>query len=268
METEHVSIEGLGLTPGQRKAVGFLAEFTKRMVVMAFPGHKTPASASNLIKEVYRVTDDMMAGCLNSGTKLPCKVGCSWCCFLRVRATPLEVMCIIDYLRSRLEPGEISGLRQRLVTTDEITRGMEGCQRVRAKMVCPLLVDGICLAYPVRPIACRVYHSLDVSDCEASVDASLDKEGGRVTIRDDISSLSMGIFAGLTEGLRTVGLETRLLELIAGLRIAMDESGPRLVKRWLSGESAFVEAEIANAKQIESFHRALVEDLAWTKLES
>jgi hypothetical protein len=257
METDPLSIEGLDLTPEQRKAVGFLAEFTKRMVLMGFPGHKTHPGASNLIQEVYRVTDDMMNGCLKSGTKLPCKKGCFWCCFLRVRATPLEVICIVDYLRSHLKPGELSELHRRLVRTDEITRGMDGIQRVRAKMPCPLVLDGKCLTYPARPIACRFYHSLNLSDCEAS----LDKDGGSVTIRHDISHLSMGIFAGLTEGLRAVGLQTRLLELTAGLRIAMDEPGSGLAKRWLSGEPAFAGAEIAGAKVIESFHRALVEEL-------
>jgi Fe-S-cluster containining protein len=258
METDYVSIDSLGLTSEQRKAVGFLAEFTKRMVLTAFLGHKTPTRASNLIKEVYRFTDGMMTGCFKSRTKLACKKGCFWCCFLRVKVTPLEVMGIVDYLRSCLKPGEISELRQRLVRTDGITRGMDGNQRVRAKMMCPLLMDGKCMSYPVRPIACRVYHSVNLSDCEAS----LEKDGGSVTIRRDIYGLSMGIFTGLTEGLRTVGLQTRLLELTTGLRIAMDDSGSRLVKRWLSGEPAFVEAEIANAKEIESFHRALVEELA------
>jgi hypothetical protein len=176
---------------------------------------------------------------------------------LRVKATPLEVLCIVDYLRSHLKPGELSELRQRLVRTDEITRGMDGVQRVRLKMLCPLLLDGKCLTYPVRPIACRVYHSLNLSDCKASLDIN----GGRVTVRHDISHLSVGIFAGLTEGLRAVGLKTRLLELTAGLRIAMDGPGSGLAKRWLSGEPAFVGAEIANAKKIDSFHRALVEEL-------
>jgi hypothetical protein len=119
-----------------------------------------------------------------------------------------------------------------------------------------LLVGGKCLAYPVRPITCRVYHSLNLSECKAS----LDKVGGRVTIRRDISGLSMEILAGLIEGLHSVGLQTRLLELTSGLRIVMDEPN-RLAKRWLSGEPAFVEAEIASAKEIENLHRALVEEL-------
>jgi len=244
METGNVSFAGLDLTPEQRKAVGFLVEFTKRMVLIGFPENKTPGGALNLIQEIYRVTDDMMTGCLKSGVKPHCKKGCYWCCFLRVKATQLEVLSIVDYLSHHLEPGEMSALRQRLVKTDEVTQGMDGYQRVHADMTCPLLVNGECLAYAVRPIACRVYHSLNVSECKAS----LDKYGSRVTVRHDISGLGMGLLAGLTDGLRTLGLQTRQLELIAGLRIAIDEPGSGLAKLWLAGESAFVGAEIAGAK--------------------
>ncbi|MBN1934199.1 MAG: hypothetical protein JW934_06025 [Anaerolineae bacterium] len=258
METDYPSIEDLGLSSEQLEAVEFVVEFTRQMVFLAFPGHKTSASASNLIKEVYRVADDLLSGCLKSGTKLPCKEGCFWCCFLQVKVTPLEVMCIVDYLHSHLEPGEISELQQQLVKTDDITRGMDGQQRVCAKMMCPLLVDGKCLVYPVRPIVCRFYHSQNLSDCKAI----LDQGGGNMMIRRDISGLSIGILAGLIEGLRQAGLQTRLLELTTGLRIAVDGPGSELVKRWLSGEPAFVEAEIAGAKKIESFYRALVEELA------
>ena len=227
METEHVSIAGLDLTVEQRKAVGFLAEFTKRMVLMAFAEGMLAGNSSNLIKEIYQVTDDILTGCLKSGMEPHCRKGCFWCCYLRVKATPLEVIGIVEYLRAYLDPEGLSELRKHLAATDEVTRGMDGAQRVGAKATCPLLVDGACLAYPVRPITCRVYHSLKVSDCEAN----LENVGGNVMIRHDISGLSMGLFAGLTEGLRKIGLQPRLVELIAGLRIAMDETGVRKGKR-------------------------------------
>ena len=257
MEADYVSIEDLGLTSEQWKAVGFLAEFTKRMVLIVFSEPKTPTGALKLIQDVFRFTDDMLTGCLKSGTKLPCKKGCSWCCFLRVKVTPLEVMGIVDYLRSRLKPEQNPELWQRLIRTAGLIRELRGNPGVCAERMCPLLVDGKCLAYPVRPIACRVYHSLNPSDCEAY----MKKDDSSLTIRRDIFGLSMGIFAGLTEGLRAVGLQTRLLELTTGLRIAMDDSGSNLANRWLSGEPAFVEAEMVNAEKIESFHRALVEEL-------
>jgi len=65
---------------------------------------------------------------------------------LWVKTTPLEVLGMVDYLRSHLEPGEISALRKRLASTDGSTRGMDGHQRVGVKLVCPVLVDGQCTA--------------------------------------------------------------------------------------------------------------------------
>ena len=247
------------MTSDQLKAVGFLTEFSKQMVVTAFlEKHIPAAAASSLVKGIYHVFDDVSAGCLKSGTKLACKKGCSLCCFLRVKLTPLEILCILDYLLSRLKPGEISALRGRIAELDEVTRGLDGLQRVQAKRICPLNIDDICLVYPVRPITCRIYHSLDVFDCQLS----LDDDQHSLAVRNDISGMGMGVFAGLTEGLREAGLQTRLVELIAGLRIAMDE--PDLTRSWLAGALAFRDAEIEDAKGIESFHSKLVEALGET----
>ena len=255
-------VTGLRLMPEQWQAVGFLAEFAQRMVVLALFEHKMPARASDLVEEVYRVADNMLDGCLKTGPKPPCKKGCFWCCYMQVRAMPLEVLRIVDFLHSSLRPKELSELQQRLAATDETTREMDSYQRVCAKMVCPLLVDGECSVYPLRPITCRVYHSLNLADCETP----LDDENRSVMIRPDISGSSMGISAGLTEGLRTVGLQTRLLELVAGLRIAMEN--PELATRWLAGEPAFAGAEIANAKKTKGVYRALIEELGepWNEL--
>jgi Fe-S-cluster containining protein len=258
METNSVILNGL--TPQQQKGVGFLSEFTKRMVLMAFSGQKTAYNASNLIKEVYRVTDQTMAGCYKNGTKPSCKKGCNWCCYLQVLTTPLEVMHIVEYLQTCLSPSEQSILQQRLENEEEFTGGMNGYQKAGKNVACPFVEDGECMVYAVRPLACRAYHSMNMIECKSSYG----KDDGSITIRQDISGVATGIFAGLTEGLRAVGLQTSLLELRAGLRIAMDEKGPELAERWLAGEPAFVEAEITNAKKIERFHWGIVEELGKT----
>jgi Fe-S-cluster containining protein len=237
MENDSYSVESLHLSSEQQKAVEFLTEFSKQLVVMAFLEKNIPTSPSSLVKELYQVYDEVIAGCLRNGTKLPCKKGCSWCCFLRVKVTPLEILCMIDYLQSNLKPVELSAFRHRLADTDKTTRGMNGSQRVYAKKICPLIVENECLVYPVRPIACRTYHSLDMSDCESSL--SDDQRSLRISPK--IFGIGMGILTGLTEGLQIVGLQAPMLELIAGLRMAMDE--PRLTRKWLVGESAFSGAE-------------------------
>lgn len=169
METDGISIEYSRLTSEQQKAVEFLIEFSKQMVVTAFLDENMSTSPSSLVKEIYRVCDNVMDGRYKSGTKPSCKRECYWCCFLRVKAAPLEIFCIIDYLQSSLKPGALSALQQRLAETDEITRGIDGNRRVSAKKICPLIADNECLVYPVRPITCRTFHSLNASDCELSL---------------------------------------------------------------------------------------------------
>jgi Putative zinc- or iron-chelating domain len=237
METKDILIEDLRLTSEQQKVMEFLTEFSSQMVVTAFL-EDPPASPSILVKELYRFCDSLIEGRLNRGTKLPCRKGCHWCCYLRVRATPLEVLCILDHLQSKLEPGEFTALRQRFTETDAVTRGMNGIQRIGVKKVCPFLVDAECMIYPVRPLACRTFHSLDPLDCRAS----LDDEQRSLRIRVDLFVISMGMLAGLKEGLGKVGRQTNLLEFIAGMQIALNE--PALGNRWLEGDPVFAEAEI------------------------
>jgi hypothetical protein len=257
METTHVLRDGLSLSPEQRKAVEFIAEFTRRMVVMAFTEDKTPAIALSLIEQIYRFLDDLLTGYIKSGAKLSCDQGCSWCCYLRVRVTPLEIMYLVDHLRACLPPEELLTIRQRVIRADEITRGMDGIHRLGARIPCPMLMDGKCIAYPVRPFACRFYHSLDSTECKALIDRS----DGMVTVSGVIVRLNLGITAGLTEGLRTVGLQSHQIELNAGLRLLLDERASGLTDKWLTGEQAFVEAESTDAQDIELSHQKLVEGL-------
>jgi hypothetical protein len=228
------------LTQEQRRAVAFLTEFAKRMVVFGLAECRTPAEVSSVVRQIYRVVDELMDGCFSRGPKLSCTAGCFWCCFLRVKVTPLEVLCIADYVRGRFGKGVIASLKRRLAATDAVTRGMGAYQRACTEEVCPLLVDAKCLVYPVRPISCRIYHSLDVSNCEAP----LDDDGRCIKVRDDICGLGAGVSDGLTKGLRALELQPHHLELTAGLRMALDE--PALAEQWLVGKPAFAEAEIAD----------------------
>jgi hypothetical protein len=256
-DNKTASIDDLDLAPEQRKAVGFLAEFSQRMVCMALSEYQMPAAALDLIREVYRFTDELITGCIQKGPGLACQKGCHWCCFLWVKVTPLEVLSIHEYAYTHLTPGEISALRQRLAQTMQVAGGGVSDQTAWSHGLCPLNVDGACLVYPARPVACRCYHSLKPADCIAS----LEKDDSPLSIRRDLFSISIGIFAGLTQGLGAVSLKTRLLELTGGLRIAMKDPGSGLASSWLSGEPVFADAEIPNPQKTESLHRAIIEIL-------
>ena len=231
VETNIFSVDDLILTPEQQQAVSILMESAKQLVLQAFRDDNSPASASSLAKDIYGLLDTVTVKRLNSGPALACRVGCAWCCYLRVKLTPLEVLWIYDDLTSRLDAGALSDMYQRVAAIDEVTRGMDGHQRVKQKVLCPLNVDGVCLVYPVRPVRCRLYHALEESDCRLS----LDDPNRRFKIRADISALGLGIQAGLTAGLLAAELRSSPLELVAGLRMVMDE--PARVNRWLTARN-------------------------------
>ena len=244
--------ELMHLSPDQLKAVGLLTAYSKQMVVMAFLESNTPAGLTSMVKEIYQVFDNAVDRNLENATQPSCKEGCYWCCYLRVKVTPLEILCIDDFLHTSVTPAERDALRYRIVKADKVTRGLDGGQRMRAKIICPLAVDGSCLVYPVRPFACRMYHSLSASDCIRS----LDDGDQSLRVNHGISSIGTTMFAGLTEGLREAGLKSRLLELIAGLWVAMDDPGS--IGNWLDGTLTFKDAEIESAVQTEMYHKNLV----------
>lgn len=111
------------------------------------------------------------------GTEFVCHRGCSTCCTCNVTLTSLEV----DYIRSHL------GSRGTEVVVERVTNNlspqrfqpgttlngfaracMEGCgiqdeENDPGWGSCPLLLNGICTIYPVRPFGCRSLNSIE--DC-------------------------------------------------------------------------------------------------------
>jgi hypothetical protein len=76
-----------------------------------------------------------------------CKAGCSACCLNPViQATRLELQGISWFLSEVMPPGPArDGVRQQLRAHKE-------------SAACPLLFDGACSVYPVRPLTCRHFY--------------------------------------------------------------------------------------------------------------
>jgi hypothetical protein len=92
---------------------------------------------------------------LNAG--LACGAGCSFCCWLRIDVRAHEVFLLVRELRrSRTEP-ELADLRLAAAARR---------QGGNTTGSCPLLVQGRCSVYTVRPAACRRHHSRSVAACE------------------------------------------------------------------------------------------------------
>jgi len=194
---------------------------------------KTGDHLSELVENARSRLADLIAPILDD-ISAACCPGCAWCCHLYVVMTTIpELLVITEYLRSTLAEAELDELRQRVAATFARRRRQHGFQPAVPFIPCPLLVDDRCSVYEVRPLVCQAWYSADVRLCQQS--------HGSLSANQDIMWLFSGIYAGLSAALADHGLESREVELIAALEIAL--SAPDVTQRWLAGESLFATAE-------------------------
>lgn len=125
-------------------------------------------NAVNTLGEIYAMFDTAMAA-----FPFACAKQCADCCTCNVTATGLE----IAYIHERLDGRELDDIRVRLDRAGQTRRYrpfqttngfalacMEGRDADEEENdpswgTCPLLENGICTIYPVRPLGCRVMMS-------------------------------------------------------------------------------------------------------------
>lgn len=109
----------------------------------AFPG-------LTLLLDACALVDFGVSEALAKDGRTPvCHMGCATCCTQPIPATPLEVLGVYLYARTRL----MSRVRQQLQQRFSVYDG--GTQNTGKP--CPFAIDGACSVYPLRPIACRQF---------------------------------------------------------------------------------------------------------------
>ncbi|MDP9149616.1 MAG: YkgJ family cysteine cluster protein [Myxococcota bacterium] len=169
--------------------------------------------------------------------RIVCKEGCSWCCYLRVSSTPLEVLGIAEWLRSQLTRDELASLRGRARAVADETAGMTW--RERPPRACPLLVGDRCRAYQARPLMCRGWHSFDVTPCRSYVEGNGDASAD-VNVR--LIMLYQALLGGLEDAARERRLDGSTVDFAVALSVALES--PDAMNRWLAGHPVFDGARI------------------------
>jgi len=162
---------------------------------------------------------------------IACGDRCSSCCVSKVVATAPEILRVVDHLRRTLSPEAFAARLDRVRAADAQTRGMTRAARLAARIPCPLLDDGSCSVYPARPLLCAGWNSLDRGACERYFAAPAGQPSAPVYA--PAYELASAVLAGLVGACQDAGLDGSLLELIAGLRIAMERAnaGERFRRR-------------------------------------
>ncbi len=173
------------------------------------------------------------------GERPVCRAGCGWCCHVQVAVAAPEALRIAEHLRRALPARELDQVAARIARLDDRTRGLDADARAATGLPCALLVDGRCVVYPVRPLLCRGWNSLDAAACRAN---ALDPDSVPVPTCELHRQLAGHVALGLDDGLWDAGLgEASLdLELTTALRIALEV--PDAAARWLGGEPVFAPA--------------------------
>ena len=164
-----------------------------------------------------------------------CRRGCDHCCHSVVSATPPEVFRIAAALRSNA--ATLSELAPDAVAARcRDKRGDAIADMMAQKRPCPLLLDGACGVYAVRPLSCRQLLSRSVELCIASMHHGKD-------VQPFVSpALDRGVLVRilLLGAMRANGLPDTSYELSGALAIALATEDAE--RRWLAGEDVLAGA--------------------------
>lgn len=130
-------------------------------------------SQEAFVRDLYARVDEAVALGLNrlrseSGVIPTCKLGCCSCCRFHILTNILEAHTLARFVRREFSADRVSELRTRTQQWWEWDRSRPGrhppseidieTDLSNYEHRCPLLVDGACSAYPVRPLVCRTHY--------------------------------------------------------------------------------------------------------------
>ena len=143
----------------------------------------------DLLLDAFAVVDCGVAQAIAHRGQIPaCGPNCYQCCIQPIPATPLEILALRMFVRLELVPdhmkghavghepnylvGHVSGIAPEV--GQALTAGFASFtgEAVRLGAACPLLHEGRCAVYPVRPMACRRFVVYEASCAKGEDPAS------------------------------------------------------------------------------------------------
>lgn len=172
-----------------------------------------------------------------------CAEGCVFCCTsIEVHASALEVIGITTHLTDHFSEPEIRALGRDIRQTAEAKKAQNG-KKSPSSFPCPLLKDGKCQVYPVRPFVCRGFNSYDASACERHKGGDRDAKIDGYVHQDIIAQAAL---RGVQRGCADCGFDGNALDLTPALAVALET--PDAFERWQAGEAVFDTAKARHAR--------------------
>jgi Fe-S-cluster containining protein len=175
-------------------------------------------------------------------TAIACRKGCAYCCHSYVGILAPEAFLLADAVRARRDrEAQVTAVRARAVPL----RNLGPQDRIGRKLPCPLLSDGACSVYPVRPTVCRQATSLVLETC---IDEYEDRNRHvAIPVSPLHLAYSSGVFVALLGALKAAGLPTDSYELSSALDAALAD--PDAERRWLEGDNVLAALPATQRRQ-------------------
>ncbi|QGM98137.1 YkgJ family cysteine cluster protein [Methylocystis parvus] len=172
--------------------------------------------------------------------QIACKGECAACCRLRVVATAPEIFVLARFVEVNAKAFEARGvmLSQRIADTALTVGDLDEADRMAARRYCPFIENDLCLAYRLRPLACRGHAALDRQACISAADGG----GEDAPVSTPHLVVRSLVQNAMMNGLRQARLAWGLYELTRGLKIAIDSQG--VIDAWLRGADPLAPAAI------------------------
>jgi Fe-S-cluster containining protein len=208
-------------------------------VIELFQAEQSFPQVQDAAKNAYYWAD-YCCDLLEKATPVPqppvCKSGCDFCCYNQVELSTLEALLLGNFLVARFSQESLQLLLERVKTSLARRAGKTKVQlaAMRNELPCPLLEDGHCSIYEVRPLMCRAMHSLEVDACRQEfVHPNLNL----VKFYSHRHIIHISISQGLIDACLALGYQSGPVDLSQAISDYC--SIPNAIAHWLAGEGIF-----------------------------
>jgi len=169
---------------------------------------------------------------MDQEAKPDCKVGCHWCCFVRVTIPPHEALALQGAIEAMPEE-QRTRTRQRLSALSKEIADTPAESLIRLRRLCPLNEEGKCTVYDSRPLVCRTTHSYSVFVCREYAEKG-NVYPGRVN--GIVMEFGRAVALANVAAMKHFGLDSRSYDL-ASIVTAMADDG-KLASAFLAGDAS------------------------------
>ncbi len=198
---------------------------------------KTKEELKTAYSRAHKKLDEVFATELSdSEMTIACCAGCYYCCHVKVDVQPGEIFLIADFIRGRFSAAKQANVLNKAQENWKKIEPMTFDQQCDAGLPCPLLDEGKCSVYSVRPSVCREAHSLRAEPCKKFLENPESNEnfaGQILGVKIATSCTNVGASAAF----ELAGYDSQPYDLNAVLIQALQN--PSSERRWRDGKLAF-----------------------------